>query len=246
MKTKDSIYIVKGKTKSALINLGTQELRSISNIQLNQLTTDVDLEENLLDYILPDVSVYQKEILDIRLSKECYLEKDFSFLGNYIKDGTAYLNVRIFCPKEQEISIETIQALITWINDTIFHFGLVIFIPEEYSSKEAFFNHFSTYKLLSKKSQKINQSTYKPIFHSSPTSIFISQNNNLYHYSRDTLNIDGTTIQLIDHDQFNIPKSKIENCKDCAFRLTCFDLREMQYRNGKYHYNSTCQYESDR
>ncbi|MBL4648110.1 MAG: hypothetical protein JKY03_00135 [Aureispira sp.] len=246
MKTKDPIYIVKGKTKSALINLETKELRSISNIQLNQLTDDVDLEENLLDYTVPDVSVYQKEILDIKLSKECGLKRDFSFLNPYIKDGTAYLNVRTFCPEEKEVSIAFIQALTTWINDTIFHFGLIIFIPELYPNKEQFFNYFSAYRLLSKKTTPPNPPIYKPMFHSSPNSILISQKNNLYHYSRDTLVIDGATAQLIDHNLFNIPKSKIENCKDCEFRLTCFDLREVQQVDGKYHYTSTCQHELDR
>lgn len=244
MKTKNSIYIVKGKTKSALINLKTQEMRSTSNNQLSQLHEDINLEENLLDYIVPQIDAYYKEILDIRLTKESIATKDFSFLNQYIKNGIAYFNVRIFCPEDHEISSEVISLLITWIHDTIFCFGLVIFIPEYYNS-EPFSTRFSNYQIIRRREVLKTDSVYKPMFHSSPTSILVSKSNNLYHYSRDTLNINGNMAQLTNHNKFNIPKSQIENCKECAFRLTCFDLREVQQTNGKYYYENTCQYELD-
>ncbi|MGH1335741.1 MAG: hypothetical protein ACRBFS_06400 [Aureispira sp.] len=244
MKSKESIYIVKGKGKSALINLGTQEIRSISNAQLNQLSDNITFEEDLSAYLFPTINAYQKEILDLRLSKIKNFEKMLKVLDDSIKTGTVYLNVRIFCPNEDPISLKEIQTLITWINETIFHFGIVVVIPEHYN-KELFYKEFSAYRVILKKKPTAKTAIYQPVFRVSPNAIHVSKNNNLYHYSRDTIVIEENDIQLIDHDQFNVPKSNIENCKDCAFRLTCFDLRKVFQEGEKYYYNSTCQYELD-
>lgn len=241
MKHKEAIYIVKGKTKSALINLATCELRAIANSQLEQLADDIDLGENLSDFIIPDINAYTKEILDIRLSKNCDQQNDFSYLNDCIKDGVAYMNVRIICPDEV-ISIDTIKALIRWINQRIYHFGILISISELYDV-ELFYNTFPTYRMIHRRIIAADQAEHKPIFISTPKAISISQQNNLYHYSRDTVLVDVNEVSFKDHESLNIPKSKIENCKDCAFRLTCFDSREVQYSNGIYHYESDCQHE---
>lgn len=240
MKEKDSIYIVQGKTKSALINLDTYEVRAITNRQLQQLTDQTDLEVDLSDYLSPHLTPPHKEILDIRLSETAVLEN----LQAYIKDGATYLNVRIFCPEQETIALEKLHGLIHWINETIFHFGLLIFIPEAYD-EELFYKQLSPYEVIRTKTLPSDTSAYTPLLKGSPYSIHISKNNNLYHYSRDTLSIQGNTIQFTDHTPFNIPKSEIENCKDCAFRLTCIDTRQVQQIAEKYYYTSICQHELD-
>ncbi|BDS15418.1 hypothetical protein [Aureispira anguillae] len=243
MKRKEAIYIVKGKQKSALINLGTYELRVISNVQLEQLEEHVELEENLSNFITPDIDAYHKEILDIRLSKASDALSDFSYLDDYIKDGTAYMNVRVICP-EEVIPLDRVKALIDWINKRIYHFGITISISDAYD-RTLYDNYFSVYKVIQRKRIKADKTSYEPIFLSSPKAIFISKENNLYHYSRDTLAVNGNHIQFIDHEQFNIPKSNIENCKACAFRLTCLDQREVYQIEGNYRYDSICQREVD-
>lgn len=241
MKRKDAIYIVKGKEKSALINLGTYELRAISNVQLAQLGEEIDLEENLSDFITPDIDAYHKEILDIHLSKACDAQRDFSYLEDYIKEGTAYLNVRVICP-EAILSLACVRALVDWINKTIYHFGIVISIAEAYD-REQYSNYFSMCQIIKRQAIEADEKPYEPTFLTTPKAIFISKHNNLYHYSRDTLKVNDKRVLLVDHEQFNIPKSTIENCKDCAFRLTCLDQREVYQMDGKYHYASTCQRE---
>ena len=243
MKTEDSIYIVKGKSKSALINLETREIRTLANTQLKQLADNTDLTASLARYIPPQLDIYQKEILDIKL-QQLPQSQNFNFLSQYFNDDIAYFNVRIFCPEKNPIALDPLQTLVTWINNNIFQFGIVIFISDAYPL-EKFYTYFARYRVFNRESSNANNTPYQPMLYGSPNAIFISQKNNLYHYSRDTLLLDKDKVQFIDHDQFNIPKSNIEGCKDCAFRLTCFDLREVQQTDGKYHYDTTCLYELD-
>lgn len=244
MRREDSIYIVKGKTNSALINLGTYEMRAISNAQLEGLGDDVELEADLSDYIVPEISAYQKQILDIRLSKSCESKQDFSFLNAFVQDGAAYLNVRIICPEKADLSIQCVRRVIDWVNKNIYHFGIVILITTDYD-KELFSDYFSSYSVGLRPTELLEEKLHTPILRSSPNSIFISQKNNLYHYSRDTVEINEEEVVFTDHDQFNIPKAKIENCKDCEYRLTCYDTRRVEEIDGKYYYKSTCKNELD-
>jgi len=236
----NSIYIVKGKSQSTLINLKTFELRSISNQELDLLDASLDLEEDISKLAIYQPSVCEKEILDIKISTTHVPFK----LSTYIKEGMSYHNIRIICPSEKEVSFDIIENLIDQINTTIFHFGIIILIPKSYN-KETYTNHFGNCKILTSTPANTENTLYQPNFYVTPGAITISKNNNLFHYLRDTLIINEREIKLIDHDAFNIPKHKIENCKDCGFRLTCYDSRKVYESDGKYYYNTNCKYEED-
>lgn len=240
MDAENSIYIVKGKSQSTLINLKTFELRTISNQELDLLDTSVDLEEDISRLAPYQFNACEKEILDIKI----FTNTIPSNISSYVKEGMSYHNIRIICPPKKEIPFDILQSLIVQIDTSLFHFGIVILIPESYN-KEIYTNHFSNYKVLTSTTNNTENTLYQPNLYGTPGAIFISKNNNLFHYSRDTLLINEEEIKLIDHDIFNIPKHKIENCKDCGFRLTCYDSREVYKSEGKYYYSTNCKYEED-
>jgi len=238
LKTDHAIYIVKGKKRSALINLETLELRSVPNEKLDKLDSSVELEEDIAKLVPPENDVYDKQILEFKVSNE----NGIKYLDSCLKDGMVYHNIRIICSAENEIQPKLIRQLISRINKSIYHFGIVILIPEKYN-QEIFIEHFPDCKVLTSVGGQDEKELYEPWFYSTPSAILISGKNNLFHYSRDTIFLNHSGAVKLDHDDFNIPKHKIEGCKNCEFRLTCYDSREVQENDGRYFYNSTCKYE---
>ncbi len=236
---KESIYIVNGKNKSALINLATYEIRSIANIELSQLDDNILYEEDITKYINKKIDVFEKEILDIYISKETFNHYPDIIIS---RGKVSYHNVRIVCNNtENEIKLSYIKSLIKWINEHIYHFGVVIVIYESYNI-EKYKKELHPYKLIVRKKES-KKRKYRPKLYAFPTAIYISKKNNLYHYSRDSIFINEDGIEFLDHDVYNISKNKIENCKNCEFRLNCYDFREIHELNGKYYYDTSCIYE---
>ena len=240
MKEKDPIYVVKGQTKSALVHLEHCEIRTISNQQLDQLDANTSLAADLSPYYAPSMGIRQKELLDIRLTTAT----PPATLSPYLEVPAVYQNVRIFCPEPTPIGIEPLWTLIRWINKNIFHFGVMVFIPATYD--QAYFQEqCAPFRVISTQAEQPQTTTHVPKFQGSPTAIHISKHHNLYHYSRDTLAIEEGQIQFINHDPFDVPKHQIENCKDCAFRLTCIDTRVPHQIDERYYYTSICPHELD-
>ncbi|MEL6557861.1 MAG: hypothetical protein AAFQ94_06720 [Bacteroidota bacterium] len=236
----ESIYIVRGGKRSALINLDTLELRAIENSRIDQLADHVEMQPNLNRLIKPTNNVYDKEILDIRLLQEHQL----SDLDSHLRDGMVYHNVRILCPEDTLIHVDNVRTLAQLINQKIYHFGIIIFISDAYDT-----DHFKavcrTEKVITYSKEDDDGNHFTPQLHSSARAIQISQSHNLFHYSRDTIMADGESVKFIDHDQYDVPKHQIEACKECEFRMTCYDSREVREDEmGRYYYDTICKYEN--
>ena len=237
----DAIYIVKGRKRSALINLQSFELRAIANERIAQLADDVEMEPDLSRYTKPQNDVYDKEILDIKLLRK----HPISEIDDHLRDGMVYHNVRIICPEDSLVEASYVKEIANLIHQKVYHFGVLVIISDAYD-----ITHFKsvcrTEKVISYNSKRSEEQLFVPYFDSSPRCIQISKSHNLFHFSRDTLLADGETVQLIDHDQYDIPKHKIAACNECEFRLTCYDSRPVRQNGEKYYYDSVCKYELDR
>lgn len=50
-------------------------------------------------------------------------------------------------------------------------------------------------------------------------------------------------LERIENSPFNIPKDKIEICKDCEYRYMCLDNRTISRNHSVYEYDSSCNYD---
>lgn len=234
----DEIYIVKGKKRCALINLNTSELRTLPLEKLGLLEKSTRLNVDIPKFLIKDDNICNKELLDIKIKKKTDLNK----LYKYIDNRKTYYNVRLICESTNQIQLSYIKSLVLFINKYLYHFGVVIFIPNSYT-KSTFIEYFKNYEIFTFEPDNQKKEIYNPSFYVSLKAIHISKENNFFHFSRDTIILNGNKTKWIDHDVFNISKNKIEGCRDCEFRLSCYDKREPYIKDGKYFYKSKCKYE---
>lgn len=229
------IYLAKGNSRSALIDMESGEVRTIPNKDLN--LSDEEPNEVEQRIFLHGVNCFDYELMDVHFNEVPTSEE----LKSYLPKLPGAYNIRIFIKDQPESATNEVLQSIRIISEHVYHAGMVL-IADDVKLRETIEKECNWVKVLEMSAQ--SDSTYhQPVFLPTPYAIKLARKSNLFHHGRVTVSFKNSTVSIDDHRPYDIPKHEIAVCKACEFREICYDARIPVIQDQNYFYETECAYD---